>query len=140
MFLAVIIGIPTMLFLRYIEFILIFFGQNPVLSGLVQNFYSANSWGVIPGLCNACLMQFLINIGKQRLSLFLNILYVLLSIFGEYAFILGHFGAPNLGITGIGYAIPIASCMSLSFNLIKIFFNPIYKQYKLFVFSQKVMI
>ncbi|CAL7959620.1 multidrug resistance protein, MATE family [Gammaproteobacteria bacterium] len=137
MFLGVIIGLPTTIFLRHIGAVLIFFGQDYHLSMLTQDYYQANSWGIILSLFDACFTQFFISVGKQKMSLMVTTLSALLVMSLGYVFIFGHLGIQALGISGMGYASAATNAIMFIIILANLFFNVTYQPYRLFDFFKK---
>ena len=137
MLLGVIIGLPTMIFLRHIGAVLILFGQDYHLSMLTQDYYQANSWGIILSLFDACFTQFFISVGKQKMSLIFTTLAALLVMSLGYVFIFGHFGMQALGVSGMGYASAATNAIMFIIILANLFFNATYRPYRLFDFFKK---
>jgi multidrug resistance protein, MATE family len=135
--LAITIGLPTILLLRHIGTILIFFDQDYHLSALTQDFYRAYSWGVIPSLCGGCLGQFFLSVGKQKTSLIFTLVSSTLTIIFGYTLIFGHFGMPAFGVQGMGYSNALTSIIMLLIVLATMLISPTCKPYKLFEFINK---
>ncbi len=103
--LAVLMGLPIMLFFWYIGPVLVFFGQTHQLATIVQSYFHAYIWAVIPCLLSTCNMQFGYGIHKKLLIITTSVMSVAVLLITAYTFILGHFGMPKLGVAGLGYAL-----------------------------------
>lgn len=75
--LSLVISIPVMIIFVYIEPILLFFGQSKEITEIVQLYFNAFVWCVIPELLVVCNQEFGYGIHKKILMLFASILSVI---------------------------------------------------------------
>jgi MATE family multidrug resistance protein len=103
MLLAALMAVPTVLLLRNLSPLLIMVGQKPELVAIGQAYLDAVSWAMFVDLFSIVLMQFLIGLGHTRSNMIFSFSIMPLNIFFNYVFVFGKFGAPELGVAGIGW-------------------------------------
>lgn len=99
--LAMFIFMPAALLLWHIDKILFLFGQNPQLIALTRGYFHYAAIAMLPLLINAVIAQFYAGIGKPRVTMFISFISLPLTVLASYGFVLGHFGLPTLGLSGI---------------------------------------
>ncbi len=130
--LSFLISIPIIFIFWNIGSLLLFFGQKPIIAQIVQTFFHAFSWGVIPGMLSTCNQQFGYGVHKKGLILSTSILSVFVLLIASYAFIFGKFGMPALGVAGLGYATAIQYLFYFIFTSLFFYFGKSFKKYELF--------
>lgn len=93
--------LPIMLFS---ERILTGLGQAPNLSMVASHYLMVLCWGMIPALLVQVLASFLSALERTKIILWVTLLTVGFNIALNYAFIFGHWGAPELGVRGAAVA------------------------------------
>lgn len=66
------------------------------------------------GICGSAISGFFMGLGKTRILLGVNILATVVNIILDYTLIFGHFGFPEMGISGAAFATIISGAVSLS--------------------------
>lgn len=130
--LALLLSIPIIIFFWHINSILIFFGQSVAIANIVQIYFHAYIWCVIPGLLSACNQQFGYAIRKKMLMVTTSIMSVPVLLFSAYILIFGKFGIPKLGVAGLGYASAAAAGFYFLFTTSYFYFEKSFKQFDLF--------
>ncbi|MDQ8039919.1 MAG: MATE family efflux transporter [Cellulomonas sp.] len=102
--LSLIISIPIFLIYWHIYTILIFLGQDRTISKIVEEFFHANIWVILPFFFAVCNQQLCYGVQKQKIDMYANALSVVVLLISAYIFIFGKFGLPPLGVAGFGYA------------------------------------
>ncbi|SOC02319.1 MATE family efflux transporter [Rhodobacter maris] len=97
-------GLAVMPVMAAAEPILLALGQNPQLAALAQEYLSIAMWGLVPALIVACLRAYLSAQERAHLVMWVTLLGVALNVLGNWAFIFGHFGAPEMGVRGAALA------------------------------------
>lgn len=103
--LGLLISVPMMVLFWHMDSILIFFGQAKEIADIVQSYFHAFVWAVIPGFLSTCNIQFGYGIHKKMLIVSTSIMSIIVLLITAYALILGKFGLPQMGVAGLGYAI-----------------------------------
>ena len=109
-----IVALPLALLLTQSERLLILFGQTP------ENAASAGAYAMAMApsflLINwfITLRNLLATYGHTRFVLIVAILGIPLNAVLVYAFLFGRFGAPSLGLTGVGLATSLVSTLSFA--------------------------
>jgi len=130
--LSLAISIPMMVFVWYIKNILIFFGQAPPIAEIVQTFFHAFLWGIIPGLISASNRQFAYGVHEKRLITSTTFMASLIQLMTAYVLIFGKYGFPQLGVAGLGYAISIQYIFFFMYTTLYFYFTKRFEQFKLF--------
>jgi MATE family multidrug resistance protein len=126
-------GLASILF-TLIMGILYFFldkmGQPEELLPLIRPYYLIVMAGIIPSaIFNAC-QQTANGVTDTRMPMWLILSANLLNIIGNYILIFGHFGMPELGLNGAGYA-TVSSRICATIAILSImFYGKRYKPYK----------
>lgn len=106
---GLLIGIPIILVFWHIGGILTYFGQNPEIAHIVQTYFHAYVWGVIPMLFAVCNQQLCYGIHKQKLAIATSFMCVPILLTTANILIFGKLGFPRLGVAGFGYAMAAQS-------------------------------
>ncbi|PYF09748.1 MATE family multidrug resistance protein [Rhodobacter viridis] len=80
--------------------ILLALGQNPHLAELAAEFLRVAAFGLVPALVVAVLRAYLSAQERAQVVMWVTVLGVGVNILGNWAFVFGHFGAPELGVAG----------------------------------------
>lgn len=75
-------------------------GQDPHLTRLASDFLSIAAFGLVPALVVAVLRAYLGAQHRAQVVMWVTVLGVGVNIFGNWAFVFGNFGAPELGVRG----------------------------------------
>jgi MATE family multidrug resistance protein len=111
--LALMLAFPAALALWYVDKLLLLFGQSPNLVAITRSYFHFAALGTFPSLINAVIAQFYAGIGKPRYTLWLAAISLPFTIILSYGFILGRFGLPMLGLSGITCATLIVQTVLL---------------------------
>jgi MATE family multidrug resistance protein len=129
---AAVISIPVMLFLWHIGDILVYFGQLRKLADIVQTYFYAHTWRVLPVLLAVANQQLCYGIQKQRIDITANILGVGVLLLTANILIFGKLGFPALGVRGFAYAVTAQSTFYLLFTTICFIRISDFKRFHLF--------
>lgn len=130
--LALIISIPMMIFFWNIKLILIYFGQAAPIAEIVQTFFHAFVWAVIPGLLSTCNQQFGYGIHKKTLVISTSLLSVIVLLITSYILIFGKYGFPQLGVAGLGYGLAAQYAFFFIFTTVFFYVEKSFDKYELF--------
>lgn len=130
--LALTLSVPIMLLLWNMGALLRLSGQDPAIAILTQTYLRAVVWGITPALLLAVLRSFVSALSRTRPVMLIVLLGTGVNVIGNYILMFGKFGAPALGLAGIGYA----SAFSFWFMLVAlglyIFWQPELNSYQVF--------
>lgn len=94
--------------------ILLALGQEPELARIADEYLSITAWAIFPALGVMVLKSHLSALERTRVVFWVTILAVLVNGLGNYMFIFGHWGAPEMGVRGAA----VATVMVHSFSLL----------------------
>ena len=80
--------------------VLLVFGQAPELAGDAQEYLRIAGWGLFPALNMMVLRSYLAALERTNVVLWMTVLSAVVNAVGNYALIFGHWGAPELGLSG----------------------------------------
>ncbi len=109
--LAVIYGIITMIPMWHGETLLLMLGQDPDIARDADLFLKTSAPGLIPAYIYMVLRHYASAHKRPGPPVVVTSIGVLINIFLNWVFIHGHFGAPALGLAGIGIATSITFTM-----------------------------
>ncbi len=111
---ATVIALPFMALCWQVRPILLFFGQDPQLAAMAEEYMHALVWAMLPGLWFIVLRSFVSALSRPRIVLFVTLWGVGFNGVLAYGLMFGHFGLPAWGLMGSGIASTIAhSSMTL---------------------------
>jgi multidrug resistance protein, MATE family len=119
-------------FLLLAKYVLLFFGQNPVLAQGAGIFTSALAFGLPFSLAYQVLRNFATALKRPLAAMIVMMITIFYNGVADYALIFGHFGAPKLGILGAGVASASSYTFSFFAMLIVVQLTPTLKQYRIF--------
>jgi len=104
LWLAALVSLPAVLVLRNAGAWLVRAGQEPAVAEAAGGYLTAVSYGLPAALCYVALRGFLEGHGNTRPILLIALFSVGFNVFANYVLIYGHYGFPELGLAGAGYA------------------------------------
>ena len=110
---ALIYGLVAWSLIRNILPWLPFLDLEPQVRQLAQDYMKAASWGVPAIFLFSALRGFYEGIAISRLTFYFTLVGLGVNIVGNYAFIFGNWGAPELGAVGAGWTSSIAQWVML---------------------------
>ena len=99
-----ILALPCGVMVWHAETILVALGQDPRVSADGQSYLRYVVWGLLPGLWQVVLSEFLAAHARPRATLVVTLLGIGLNALADYALMFGNFGFPRLGLDGAGIA------------------------------------
>ena len=104
LWLSVLCGLFGMAIAANGETILLATGQDPVIAARAGEFMGVLLWAMIPLIWANVLRSFVSALGRPAFATLITFLAILVNGLGNYAFVFGHLGAPELGLTGSALA------------------------------------
>ena len=104
LWLSVLCGLIGMAIAANGETILLATGQDPVIAARAGEFMGVLLWAMIPLIWANVLRSFVSALGRPAFATLITFLAILVNGLGNYAFVFGHLGAPELGLTGSALA------------------------------------
>lgn len=129
--LGAITGLPVIILMLNIAPILRFFGQDPRLISLVQQYFNGLAWAVLPSAWSLACSQFVIALGRPRMALFWSILTPIFMLVPGYGLLFGKFGLPKVGMAGMAYANVFMAWAIFIFAIVYLA-KPCFKKYRIF--------
>lgn len=130
--LGLMIGIPIIILFWNIDSILILIGQEKEIVQLVQTFFNAYIWAVIPLLLTTSNQKFCYGTHNQKLAILISCLSVIVLLITAYVLIFGKWGFPTLGVAGLGYAMAAQVWFSLLVMTTCFYFRKNFQRFHLF--------
>ncbi|MFA6220541.1 MAG: MATE family efflux transporter [Erythrobacter sp.] len=104
MWLAVVCGVIGMSVCYQGEAVMLAAGQDRELAALAGGFLRVIMWAMIPMIIANVLRSFVSALGRPVFATAITASALLVSLFVNYTFVFGHFGAPALGLNGSALA------------------------------------
>ena len=101
---AVIMAIPCVAIIWHTGAIFVILGQDPDLAIAAQSYLRVMVLGLLPGLWQFVLSEFLAAHARPRATLVVTVLGIGINVLADYALMFGHFGFPRLELVGAGVA------------------------------------
>lgn len=130
--LSIFICIPIMILFWNIKLILIFLGQSKEISGILQIYFHAFAWCVIPEFLSVCNQQFGYGVHKKMLIVSTSLMSMVVLIVTAYVLIFGKFGFPQLGVAGLGYARAVQNTFFFLFTTLFFYYDKSFARFELF--------
>jgi MATE family multidrug resistance protein len=111
---VILLSVPLIALLLFTKQILILLGQDPQLAEGAGTFVRVLCWGLPFSLFYQVLRNFSTALSRPHASLIVMVLAIGFNFCGDYTLIFGHFGAPQMGLTGAG----LASACSYTFSFL----------------------
>lgn len=111
------------------------FDQNPQLIKLTPDYLHYAALVTFPSLLKALIIQFFNGIDKPKISLYLSIIQLPITLVLSYALILGKLGAPQMGLSGVTYALLISMSLVDVIFICLIYFSDYNNKYSIFHFN-----
>lgn len=102
--LAAFLVLPCGAVVWHAETILVALGQDPEISADGQSYLRYMVWGLLPGLWQVVLAEFLAAHARPRAVLVVTVTGIGLNALADYALMFGNFGFPKMGLDGAGVA------------------------------------
>ena len=99
------------------ERIFLIFGQPAEVAALAGDYMRIALFGIFPGMLIMALKSFFLAVSRARIILTATIIGAIINVIANYAFIFGHWGAPELGVRGAAIASVISQTLALAIML-----------------------
>ncbi|MDO8955064.1 MAG: MATE family efflux transporter [Gammaproteobacteria bacterium] len=129
---GLIVSIPMLFIFWNMGSILTFFHQPAPQVQLVTCFYKAFVWAVLPLVLLMSNQQLCYGTQHQKIAMLSSLLSVVVLVVSAYILIFGKFGAPALGVEGLGYAIAVQCWFGFSFTMLCFCRMEGFKKFELF--------
>ena len=130
--LSLFIALPIMLIYWQIGSILRFFGQPAVVIPIVQSYFHVAIFSIIPYLLVACNQQVANSLRCNSFVLVSSVISAGVLIISAYLLVLGKWGAPVMGVTGLAYAVILQNVCALLLTTGYFYFHEKFKEFALF--------
>ena len=104
LWLSVLCGLVGMAIAANGQTILLAAGQDPVIAERAGHFLDVLLWVTIPMIWSNVLRTFVSALGRPVFATLITFFAILVNALGNYAFVFGNLGAPELGLTGSALA------------------------------------
>lgn len=104
LWLSLLVALPCFFGLRHMEPVMILMDIEPQVRLIATGYLSAISWGIFPAFVFMTLRYFNEGLGATRPAMYISLIGLGFNILGNYTLIYGHFGFPELGGVGTGWA------------------------------------
>ena len=132
LWLAVLSGAAGMVACLGFERFALLTGQDPALAALGQSYMVILVWSTIPFIVNNVLRSFVSALDRPIFATAITALGIGVNAAGNYAFIFGNFGAPELGLQGAAVATIITTFTTLLAYIVAIRLDPRLHRYHIF--------
>ena len=111
---------------------LLYLNMEPAAYEICVFYLKAFSIGLFPILWGCTLRNIIDSHGLTHFSMAIVVFGFVLNVFFNYALIFGHFGLPELGGIGAGYATAITCWSNFILYSLVLIFHPTFKEYNIF--------
>lgn len=111
-------------------------GQDPEVAALAIPYMHLIGWSVIPMLLFMALKQFADGLEYTRTAMIVALLAIPLNTFLNWLFIFGHWGFPQLGLTGAGWGTLLTRIIVFLMIVLIIFRHKLFRRYILIAKNQ----
>lgn len=132
--LSLILTLPTLLILWFCHPLLLALGQAPDLAAIVSQYFHVYIFAVIPMFFFMTNQMLMMGMGKQHLSFSASLIAAITLIPISYAFTLGKWGAPHLGVAGVALGSVVSYWIGLLFSFSVLLSNKFFSTFGLFRF------
>lgn len=88
-------------------------GQDPKVAALAGEFLTVLQWAIAPMVAASVLRAFVSALGRPYFATLITALSIAVNALGNYAFIFGHFGAPEMGLAGSALSSVVTSWVTV---------------------------
>lgn len=85
-------------------------GQQPEVIALAVPFLNVLMWAAIPSTISALLRTFVATLGRPTIGTVITGMAVAINAFGNWVFVFGNLGAPEMGLTGSALSSIVTTC------------------------------
>jgi len=135
-----IISVFLFVLMYSISFAMPYMGQPNNIIGLAVPYYRILVISMIPFLVFFTIKQYLEGLGITKVSTIITLIANFINIAFNYILIFGHFGAPELGLNGAGWATLIARIIMPILLILWFVRTKYYVKYKQYILSKSVNI
>ncbi len=132
LWLSIILSIPAILLLNNLHPVMNLLGFSPEVITITSGYLFALSWGVPAVFAFMVLRFFNEALGATRPALYITLIGLAFNILGNYTLIYGHFGFPELGAVGTGWATAIVFWVMFLVMLAYTISRKAYRRFRLF--------
>jgi MATE family multidrug resistance protein len=130
--LALLISMPVMVLFWNIGPILVYFDQPIEIVKIVQTYFHAYVWAVLPGLLAVCNQQLGYGAHKKMLMSSISFISVFALLITAYLLIFGKYAFPHLGVAGLGYATAIQYGCFFIISTLCFYYKKEFTQFEIF--------
>lgn len=120
-YVSVIGGLLFFLFLLFSDSLFMFIGHSPVMQQFEADYFNAICFSALPTAIVAAFCGFFTGLNQTKAVMKINAIGLAVNVVCDYILIFGHFGAPELGISGAGYATALSSFASMIYGVFLVF-------------------
>ncbi|MDI6400590.1 MATE family efflux transporter [Balneolaceae bacterium ANBcel3] len=131
LWIALFLSLPVILILRHMTPVMNLFGFEPEVIMITNGYLRALVWGVPAAFLFVALRFFNEALGATRPALYITAIGLLVNIVANYTLIYGHFGFPEMGAVGTGWATAIVFWVMCILLFIYTFRQKAYRRFQL---------
>ncbi len=132
LWLSVLCGLVGMAVSSFGEEIMLAAGQDPVVAVAAGGFLGVLLWATIPMIIANVLRTFVAALGRPIFATAITALAIFVNALGNYAFVFGHFGAPEMGLEGSALSSILTSIAMVAAYVIAIATDRRLRRYHIF--------
>ncbi len=132
LWLSIFLSVPALLVLNHLQPVMNLLGFTPEVTNITSGYLFALSWGIPPVFAFMVLRFFNEALGATRPALYVTLVGLFFNILGNYTLIYGHFGFPELGAVGTGWATALVFWVMFLVMLAFTAGRKAYRRFKLF--------
>lgn len=132
MWLAVFFTVPFAFILWHVDKLLLLVGEEAQLVDITRGYFHFAAFALLPNMLSVIVAQFFAGIGNSRFSFYVSFAMLPLVVIISYVLVLGNFGFPVMGLSGISCATLVAQTLLLFFVLLMMTLRGTLQKYHFF--------
>ncbi len=135
MWICVLLGAGAMAICAFAESFMMLTGQDPQVAALAGDYMGLLLWAAIPMILAGVFRIYVSTLGRPLFATLITALAIAVNALGNYAFIFGRLGAPELGLEGAALATILTALFIVAAYALAIRLDPRLHRYRIFGFA-----
>lgn len=139
MIISLIIGIPAMVLVWNMDYVLVWTGQDPVVIELARPYLHQISGSVLAVLFFAVIRNFVSALAKPNVIMIISVFAVIVNYYLTIVLVNGGYGISAMGVAGAGLATTIVSWIMFLMLILYVYKTPTLRGYGVFAEKWKIV-
>ncbi|MGJ3493805.1 MATE family efflux transporter [Piscirickettsia salmonis] len=121
--LSIFLGLSIIIIFCHISYLLALFNQNPALITLVQSYFYALSFAIVPMLLTSSLQQYWLSQHQEKHIFYYSLIRLIIGILLNYVFIFGLRNSSGFGFIGLAIGVSVSSWLGFCLLLLMSYYK-----------------